>query len=279
MCRATLPPLSSTTTTQPNETMISCSKVAGRMESDHQCPSTTISLKRPRHFVLGNATISRSTNHTIIDEDDYPQQFQNNTSPTKIVTKSLDHNPKRRRVVQFSKNIEDVSSSLSSHYVIDEEVLSAGWYNRRELGAIKSQAREICQRHTGGHYQDDTCVNEDDNTITTAASSSGLSSLSSPDMETTLKRPLLLSFEEDDTTTLRGLETRICPERQRRKYLVGKFVLTAASKLQLQQPHHVAKLAWATARVTRYASRVAHEEALRDYHRVYGKGYITTTSS
>lgn len=155
---------------------------------------------------------------------------------------------KRRRIVQFSSSTQQEVQLSSSFYVIDEEVKSAGWYNKSELDEMRFEARDVCRQ----------VRNED------MISSSNCSNDNEIQLKQQKVRPLL-SFNEET----RGLEYRICIERQRCKYLVGQFVLTAASKLKLNQPKHIAKLAWASSRVTRYATKIAIEEASRDYICVY----------
>ena len=67
----------------------------------------------------------------------------------------------------------------------------------------------------------------------------------------------------------RGLEARYCLERQRRKYLASKFILTAASIL-----HHTSedadKLAEVAKRCNAWATILAIKEASRDYIIAYG---------
>jgi hypothetical protein len=190
------------------------------------------------------------------------QQVQQHQQPTR----------KRRRTVQFSTTHECESSSSSSSlssslgYVIDEECQSAGWYNKFELDEMRVEAKNAC-RQIQINDATTSSVSNDTTTCCLASLSSMCEEKSNdPSSQTphSKVKPLLCISE-----ATRGLETRICMERQRRKYLVKQFILTAAKKLTLHHDSHVCKLASASSRVTRYATKIAIEEAQYDYIRAY----------
>jgi hypothetical protein len=181
---------------------------------------------------------------------------------------------KCRRMVRFADDnvIHGSSSSLCS-YVMDDTVLANGWYNRHELYNMKHTSHRIGRNFIKKNH------------IPSSSLSSLQSSLWSPENDghpndnsptTTLKRTsgrFLFALKDD---TVRGLETMICSERRRRRYLTRQFVLTAANKLQLHQHHHHATtLAWVTARVTQYATQIALIEAINDASCIH---HVTATT-
>lgn len=72
----------------------------------------------------------------------------------------------------------------------------------------------------------------------------------------------------------RGLESRACRERQRRRHLVLKCILKHSNSTT--PPDTLAALAQ---RCTRYASALARQEAEQDYEEVYGAVLVDTSSS
>jgi hypothetical protein len=125
------------------------------------------------------------------------------------------------------------------------------WYRMSELEDFRSQARNISQQmRTLNELSDD--------------------SEGSNDSSRMQKQPPKTPCLARDPLT-RGLEQRSCMERQRRKFLASRFILTKASKLQpLQSQEHAEKLAAVAQRCTAWATELAVEEAARDYYHAYG---------
>ena len=122
---------------------------------------------------------------------------------------------------------------------------SSQWYEAEDLGNFREEARTICRQlrlTTRTHsYRADTA-----------------SLSSSPEEQS---QSSLCSMAVNTQT--RGLESRMCLERQRRKYLTTKAVVRAQSKLN---PERLAALSM---RCTRWAALLAREEGARDYIRAY----------
>jgi hypothetical protein len=125
------------------------------------------------------------------------------------------------------------------------------WYSGSELQEMRHESRALCRRLRAGN--------------------DGRNELSCSD-----KLSSLLSSEQnnDETISLRGLEQRYCVERQRRKYIASKFILKAASKLRQEQKQDKRNdasdiLAKVAQRCNAWATKLAIEEASRDYSKAY----------
>lgn len=216
-------------------------------------------LTQHQESVVLSDFVNRSTNEQ--PRQQFYKRLLTNNDIKNNDSRSTSSSRKRRRVVQFSMTQQEIKLSSSSFYITDEEVQSCGWYNKTELDEMRFEARDICRQiRNEDMVSSSNCSND-------ISCFDSLPSMNNNNDVTQLKQKLqpLLSLNEET----RGLEHRICFERQRRKYLVRQFVLTAASKLKLNQPKHVNKLAWASSKVTRYSTKLAIEEALRDYIRAY----------
>jgi hypothetical protein len=244
--------------------------------------TTTSQAKRPRDFVEISSTSSGSKTDSATgstcrpiknnDEDAIAasttcdDQDEEISMSSSLSSNSFIHpSSKRRRMVQFASdnNVIHSSSSFGSTYVLDDSILADCWYNRQDLSTMKRTARRVCRSflinniHSSESLlqqpEEDVHRNDTTTTTTTKRTSSGHS--------------CLFALQDE---TVRGLESLVCSERQRRQYLTRQFVLTAAKKLKLHQSHHVKKLAWATSRVTHYATQIALLEAKHDYDSING---------
>jgi hypothetical protein len=194
--------------------------------------------------------------------DDQDEEISMSSS---LSTDSVIHpSSKRRQMVHFASdnNVIHSSSSFVS-YVLDDSILAGGWYNRQDLSTMKRTARHVCRSFLNNNIhssepllqQLEEAVHRND---TTKRTSSGHCM--------NYNNSCLFVLQDE---TVRGLESLVCSERQRRQYLTRQYVLTDANKLQLRHPHHVKKLAWGTLRVTHYATQIALLEAKHDYYSIY----------
>lgn len=129
---------------------------------------------------------------------------------------------------------------------------SSLWYKKTDLVFFRDEARVICRNMR----------------LRCPASSVYESCNGSDNNNRACKVQPCMSFDEET----RGLESRSCLERQRRKFISGKVIVKAASS-DVGDEESLAVLA---RKCTYWASVLAYEEALRDYALVYGN---TSTSS
>lgn len=122
--------------------------------------------------------------------------------------------------------------------VVDENnnsLMMNPWYNARELDTFRRQARDACLQ------------------LRALVVSRTTATTGSPAATATMAY-------NDET---RGLESRICTERARRRYLVRRCIVRAQKKLC---PDRLADLAQ---RCSHWARVLAYEEAARDCQRAY----------
>ena len=133
----------------------------------------------------------------------------------------------------------------------EDDRLDKIWYNAAELAVFRDEVRIMCRdlrvrvsvaaaqecEQAGIHYSSPTVPKEDthDNHACSMAFSA----------------------------QTRGLESRVCMERQRRRYLATKCVVRAQSRLSFE------RLADLSFRCTRWASELAQAEAVQDYRDAY----------
>lgn len=140
---------------------------------------------------------------------------------------------KPRRAVSFVLE----ATAIPSASPLDESEGGYGncasmWYRPADLDQMRSEARELCRSMRAA-----------DGAVAGAAPG----------------RTVKMAADEPS----RGLESRCCLERQRRKFIASKCIVQAQHKLT---PDRLAELA---GRCTSWAAEVAAVEAERDYARAY----------
>jgi hypothetical protein len=211
------------------------------------------------------------------------------------------HQPPPNKQVRFaSRLVLDESPSTSSplHRLDRDEPWQTLWYSYDELTSIKNEVHQTSHRlkrfiittaanaanaqaaanaassssssAAAQHQQHHPRRSHHETTTTTAAATVATACCSTP---TTSMSP---SLAISDVT--RGLESRSCPERQRRKYLTIRYVLHVARSLQQSQHHHhpsqqhpsADTVVASRARIcSQWATQLALAEAQCDYWRAY----------
>jgi hypothetical protein len=276
----------------------------------------------PLSFVQPSAKLLVSTNvHSVTypldrsarDDDNVKQQQQQQQQCCQLY-------PRRhlgRLFVRFADRLVDASSDCPSPSPIDlietEQDMSSLWYSIKELHTMKDEVRTICdtirskeeekEQHQEMNNENDAILlapkwednrmefqttNHDTIGITTPTVDNNALKYYDDKVKYCRKKPLLAI----DSNT-RGLEPRICLERQRRRYVANRYILRLASQvLSTKQQQHCSNtynnddtnnpmgkmttkngletLAQASRNATRWATQLAIKEASRDYIRAYG---------
>jgi hypothetical protein len=254
--------------------------------------STTCSPARVR-TVLPPPTVSSSSVVVVNDEP---------TSTTRT------RRTNKKQVRFASRLVQDESPSTASplHRLDQDEPWQSLWYSYDELTSIKNEVHQTSHRLKRFIILTAAANNANNNNNAAAASSSSSSSAAaiatqqqqqhhhprrSQHHETTAAAGLnhnkakaaagsmaamaacctTPSLAVSDAT--RGLESRSCPERQRRKYLTIRYVLHVARSLQQQQqpvaPSADTVVASRARICSQWATQLAFAEAQCDYWRAY----------
>jgi hypothetical protein len=175
----------------------------------------------------------------------------------------------KKRSVRFATetNVCSIPSSLDCFYDMNQQEEAASlWYNPYDLMSMRDDARVTCEQMK----------------VRSTVSSSVSLSVASDHNPTTSKfpskQPVTLAYD----SATRGLEMKICAERQKRRYVTVRFIVAMANKLKAQAAAQSSSssssydvstvVAQASQRCTSYAMDIATEEAARDYIRAYCEG-------
>mmetsp|Transcript_5810 Transcript_5810/g.12243 ORF Transcript_5810/g.12243 Transcript_5810/m.12243 type:complete len:281 (+) Transcript_5810:172-1014(+) len=132
--------------------------------------------------------------------------------------------------LNFSTCIETIPSLCKLDQPLTREEKRRTWYSARELLNFRNEAKELCRE------------------------------LRSTEELFFNARSKICTMSRDQET--RGLEQRACMERQRRKFLCNKKIVESQHEMN-------GDLAVMAHRYTRWAMKLAQEEAFRDYLRAY----------
>ena len=155
--------------------------------------------------------------------------------PTALVIKAA---PSRKRV--------SFATMAMAHDLDAKELVPSSWYGEEEMSNFRDEARVTCR------YIRSLVTTNDYSPTAVGPLPTGA-----------LEEALFRSEVAATAATLRGLEYRICHERQRRKCLATKCVVRAQVKLN---PERLAALAQ---RCNQWATKLAQEEAMRDVLRAH----------
>ena len=148
--------------------------------------------------------------------------------------------PMARKRVTFATTDQVISAPRRTIEEDDQNNNDKVFYTVAELEGFRDEARTACRQFRAATLAHKTISGGE---------------------ETTAANVCSLAFDEQT----RGLESRMCRERQRRRFLANKCIVKAQSKLE--SPERLSAL---SIRCTRWAQQLAREEAIRDYQRAYG---------
>ena len=173
----------------------------------------------------------------------------------------------------------------------DDMVHDTSWYSASELENIRDEVRDLCRKLRVVATDPCAAGSEEDSPAASASSenhdnhptsletktaktdqvfaiatswsvsptSAGSGSSNSSDGTAAVVKTCSMAL----SAASRGLESRVCTERQRRRYLATKCVVRAQSKLMPD------RLAGLSMRCTQWAADLAQKEATLDYERAY----------
>jgi hypothetical protein len=153
----------------------------------------------------------------------------------------------QRRAVRFSPTDPELISAPSPLDAVIEQNENSDawksdlWFSVADLTQMRGVARDMCRQMRANYSQ------------------------VSAQTSTTLPNKQPQKCVDSDS---RGLEQRSCMERQRRKYVAMRFILSASQKLR--QDDGEERLAAVAVRCNSWATELAIEEAARDFGRAYG---------
>jgi hypothetical protein len=170
----------------------------------------------------------------------------------------------KNRSVRFATetNVCSMPSSLDCFHDKNQQDEASLWYSSCDLMRMRDDARLTCEQMK----------------VRSSASSVSLSVTSDHNPSSKFpskQQPVTLAFD----SATRGLEMKICAERQKRRYVTVRFIVAMANKLKAQAAQSSSSsydvgtvIAQASQRCTSYAMDIATEEAARDYIRAYCEG-------
>jgi hypothetical protein len=214
-------------------------------------------------------------------------------------------------VVRFSEEDDEICTIPSplNHLETEQEWYSL-WYSSNELNQMKNAVRAFClkirnerqdfpfERSNNLEEKDEQTKNDNDlmkcepddnqNEIKEEKSAQDLSipnvivNVNDLNKKKNKKKPMMALDSKS-----RGLEPRICIERQRRRFISTRYVVKLSSQILKQQEQFKSyndyvhyyndnhrsfceKLANVSMKLTRWATQLAIMEASRDYIRAYG---------
>ena len=226
------------------------------------------SLLWPRSTAAASAT-SLPPLHSLTDLTATSRQTFNNLQATTTSSSESDLLPfssttsaksTRKKQVTFAAphTVQAIPISSQLDQLRDEEIPSI-WYDGIELWEFREEARTLCRQ------------------LRVAIAASYVPSTEGAKSKVVHNGATLMAMmakmgntksnnnnDDDDVETPRGLEYRVCQERQRRKGLVGKLIVQSQRQMDSNQ------LAALAHRCNQWAARTAHDEATLDFARVYG---------
>jgi hypothetical protein len=169
----------------------------------------------------------------------------------------------KKRSVRFATetSVCSIPSSLDCFHDMNQQDEASLWYNACDLMRMRDDARVTCEQMK----------------VRSSASSVSLSVATdhNPSRKFPSKQPVTLAFD----SATRGLEMKLCAERQKRRYVTVRFIVAMAYKLKAKVAQSSSSsydvstvVAQASQRCTSYAMDIAMEEAARDYIRAYCDG-------
>lgn len=214
----------------------------------------------------------------------------NTTTSTTSLSQNNNDSRKRPRRVSFATTTTTTSASFTDvvlqvslipipspvNQLLQEEsdpckVWSTVWYKQEDLDAFRTEARNLC-RQLRFEVGASAVVSSDDDEDTSASKQRPSSKLllardcsDDDDTDSSDSESDLAVVEDASERSVRGLESRCCLERQRRKYLTNKYIVKASQHPNLSAE----RLAALSTKCTQYASRLAVQEAHDDYLRAY----------
>lgn len=234
----------------------------------------------PSSTTSASPMISLSASYTQVD-DSIGTIFNHSISQNKreqYVYRNFSHYCIQRRTVavRFAVPLHKMTtiSSPLDQLETDKQFHSL-WYSVDELNKMKDEIRSICGRaraqnfDSSASYQQEMQADDRIEYSITAPAAAIEDIPVSNGTKNHIKTSQMnkIPMMAIDSTT-RGLESRICIERQRRRFKSIRYVVQLAQKNHLDIGHE--KLAKFSMKLTRWATKLAIQEASRDYVRAYG---------